>query len=128
MPDHPLSTMRKLDPEFMKHLEDTDALVYADGALRRFQRGDRRGFARRFPPFGRGLSLCRLVRPQGSPGVDRLPGAQNYRTGAQAQLYSTNRPMSFQRRGTAPPSRWAMASRPRVGLTASNQSSGSASG
>jgi AhpD family alkylhydroperoxidase len=35
MPDHPLSTMRKLDPEFMKHVEDTDALVYADGALPR---------------------------------------------------------------------------------------------
>lgn len=35
MSDHPLSTMRKLDPEFMRHLEDTDALVYADGALPR---------------------------------------------------------------------------------------------
>ncbi len=35
MPDHPLSTMRKLDPEFMKYLEDTDALVFADGALPR---------------------------------------------------------------------------------------------
>jgi alkylhydroperoxidase/carboxymuconolactone decarboxylase family protein YurZ len=35
MPDHPLSTLRKLDPEFMKHLEETDALVYADGALPR---------------------------------------------------------------------------------------------
>ena len=27
--------MKKLDPEFMKHLEETDALVYADGALPR---------------------------------------------------------------------------------------------
>jgi len=35
MPDHPLSTLKKLDPEFMKHLEETDALVYADGALPR---------------------------------------------------------------------------------------------
>jgi hypothetical protein len=35
MPDHPLSTMKKLDPEFMKHLEEIDALVYADGALPR---------------------------------------------------------------------------------------------
>jgi alkylhydroperoxidase/carboxymuconolactone decarboxylase family protein YurZ len=35
MPDHPLATMKKLDPEFMKHLEATDALVYADGALPR---------------------------------------------------------------------------------------------
>ena len=35
MPDHPLSTMRKLDPEFMKHIDATDALVYADGALPR---------------------------------------------------------------------------------------------
>ena len=35
MPDHPLSTMKKLDPEFMKHVEDTDALVYAEGALPR---------------------------------------------------------------------------------------------
>ena len=35
MPDHPLATIKKLDPEFMKHLEETDALVYADGALPR---------------------------------------------------------------------------------------------
>jgi alkylhydroperoxidase/carboxymuconolactone decarboxylase family protein YurZ len=35
MPDHPLSTLKKLDPEFMKHLEETNALVYADGALPR---------------------------------------------------------------------------------------------
>jgi len=35
MPDHPLSTMKKLDPEFMKHVEETDTLVYADGALPR---------------------------------------------------------------------------------------------
>ena len=35
MPDHPLSPMKKLDPEFMKHLEETEALVYADGALPR---------------------------------------------------------------------------------------------
>ena len=35
MPDYPLATMKKLDPEFMKHLEETDALVYADGALPR---------------------------------------------------------------------------------------------
>jgi len=35
MPDHPLSTMRKLDPEFMKHLEDTSTLVYREGALPR---------------------------------------------------------------------------------------------
>jgi len=35
MTDHPLATMKKLDPEFMKHLEATDALVYADGALPR---------------------------------------------------------------------------------------------
>lgn len=35
MTDHPLSTMKKLDPEFMKHIDATDALVYADGALPR---------------------------------------------------------------------------------------------
>ena len=35
MPDHPLATLRKLDPGFMKHVDDTDALVYADGALPR---------------------------------------------------------------------------------------------
>ena len=35
MAEHPLATMKKLDPEFMKHLEETDALVYADGALPR---------------------------------------------------------------------------------------------
>ena len=33
MPDHPLSPIKKLDPEFMKRLEETEALVYADGAL-----------------------------------------------------------------------------------------------
>jgi alkylhydroperoxidase/carboxymuconolactone decarboxylase family protein YurZ len=35
MAEHPLATMKKLDPEFMKHLEELDALVYADGALPR---------------------------------------------------------------------------------------------
>ena len=35
MPDHPLSTMRKLDPDFMKRVDDTDALIYCDGALPR---------------------------------------------------------------------------------------------
>ena len=35
MPDHPLSTMRTLDPDFMKRVDDMDALVYADGALPR---------------------------------------------------------------------------------------------
>jgi alkylhydroperoxidase/carboxymuconolactone decarboxylase family protein YurZ len=35
MADHPLMTMRKLDPEFMKHVDETDALIYADGALPR---------------------------------------------------------------------------------------------
>jgi AhpD family alkylhydroperoxidase len=35
MAEHPLSTMRKLDPDFMKRLDETDALVYADGALPR---------------------------------------------------------------------------------------------
>ena len=35
MPDHPLATLRKLDPAFLKHVDETDALVYADGALPR---------------------------------------------------------------------------------------------
>jgi alkylhydroperoxidase/carboxymuconolactone decarboxylase family protein YurZ len=35
MTEHPLATMRKLDPEFMNHIDATDALVYADGALPR---------------------------------------------------------------------------------------------
>jgi alkylhydroperoxidase/carboxymuconolactone decarboxylase family protein YurZ len=35
MPDHPLATMRKLDPEFMKRVEDTDGLIFCDGALPR---------------------------------------------------------------------------------------------
>ena len=35
MAEHPLATMEKLDPEFMKHLKNTDALVYCDGALPR---------------------------------------------------------------------------------------------
>ena len=29
------ATIKKLDPQFMKHIADTDALVYADGALPR---------------------------------------------------------------------------------------------
>ncbi|MGZ5469757.1 MAG: carboxymuconolactone decarboxylase family protein [Candidatus Aminicenantales bacterium] len=35
MADHPLATMRKLDPGFMKHVEDADALIFCDGALPR---------------------------------------------------------------------------------------------
>jgi alkylhydroperoxidase/carboxymuconolactone decarboxylase family protein YurZ len=35
MNEHPLSTMLKLDPAFMKQVEETNALVYADGALPR---------------------------------------------------------------------------------------------
>lgn len=35
MPEDPLLTMRKLDPVFMKHISDTDALVFAEGALPR---------------------------------------------------------------------------------------------
>ena len=35
MSEHPLATMNKLDPEFMKHIDATDALVYADGDLPR---------------------------------------------------------------------------------------------
>src|SRR5512142_329967 len=35
MPEDPLATIKKLDPQFMKHIADTDALVYADGALPR---------------------------------------------------------------------------------------------
>ena len=35
MADHPLSTMRKLDPDFMKRVDDTDAVIYCDGALPR---------------------------------------------------------------------------------------------
>ncbi len=35
MTEHPLATMKKLDPEFMQHIDATDALVYADGALPR---------------------------------------------------------------------------------------------
>ncbi len=33
MAEHPLSTMEKLDPEFMKVVRNTEALIYADGAL-----------------------------------------------------------------------------------------------
>ena len=35
MPDHPLSTMMKLDPELTKHLQDSEEFVYSDGALPR---------------------------------------------------------------------------------------------
>lgn len=33
MPDHPLSTIAKIDPAFMKHLDQTNELIYASGAL-----------------------------------------------------------------------------------------------
>jgi alkylhydroperoxidase/carboxymuconolactone decarboxylase family protein YurZ len=35
MADHPLSTLEKLDPAMMKHLRESDALIYGDGALPR---------------------------------------------------------------------------------------------
>jgi alkylhydroperoxidase/carboxymuconolactone decarboxylase family protein YurZ len=33
MNEHPLATIQKLDPELMAHLQTTDPLIYADGAL-----------------------------------------------------------------------------------------------
>jgi alkylhydroperoxidase/carboxymuconolactone decarboxylase family protein YurZ len=33
MAEHPLATLQKLDPELMAHLQASDALIYADGAL-----------------------------------------------------------------------------------------------
>jgi len=33
MPDHPLKTMRSLDPKLIGHLAATEEFVYADGAL-----------------------------------------------------------------------------------------------
>lgn len=33
MAEHPLSALQKLDPALMAHLQATDALIYADGAL-----------------------------------------------------------------------------------------------
>jgi alkylhydroperoxidase/carboxymuconolactone decarboxylase family protein YurZ len=35
MPENPLATLEKLDPAMMKHLRDSDALIYGDGALPR---------------------------------------------------------------------------------------------
>jgi AhpD family alkylhydroperoxidase len=35
MPEHPLALLEQLDPEFMKKIAETNALVYADGALPR---------------------------------------------------------------------------------------------
>jgi len=35
MSEHPLSTLQSLDPELLDHLQATDALIYADGALPR---------------------------------------------------------------------------------------------
>jgi alkylhydroperoxidase/carboxymuconolactone decarboxylase family protein YurZ len=35
MSEHPLATMGRLDPELMAHLQATDPLIYADGALPR---------------------------------------------------------------------------------------------
>jgi alkylhydroperoxidase/carboxymuconolactone decarboxylase family protein YurZ len=35
MNEHPLDTLQKLDPELMAHLQATDPLIYADGALPR---------------------------------------------------------------------------------------------
>ena len=33
MADHPLSPIAKIDPEFMKHLDQTNHMVYVSGAL-----------------------------------------------------------------------------------------------
>ena len=33
MNEHPLATLQKLDPELMAHLQATDPLIFADGAL-----------------------------------------------------------------------------------------------
>jgi alkylhydroperoxidase/carboxymuconolactone decarboxylase family protein YurZ len=35
MAEHPLAALQKLDPELIDHLQATDALIYADGALPR---------------------------------------------------------------------------------------------
>ena len=35
MSEHPLATLQKLDPELMAHLQTTDPLIFADGALPR---------------------------------------------------------------------------------------------
>jgi alkylhydroperoxidase/carboxymuconolactone decarboxylase family protein YurZ len=35
MATHPLSTLGRIDPNMMKHLQETDELVYASGALSR---------------------------------------------------------------------------------------------
>ena len=35
MAEHPLATLQELDPELMAHLQATDPLIYADGALPR---------------------------------------------------------------------------------------------
>jgi alkylhydroperoxidase/carboxymuconolactone decarboxylase family protein YurZ len=35
MSEHPLAALHKLDPDLMAHLERTDALIFADGALPR---------------------------------------------------------------------------------------------
>lgn len=33
MPEHPLATIRKLDPEFMRQFDGTEDLIFKDGAL-----------------------------------------------------------------------------------------------
>ena len=35
MNEHPLATLQKLDPDLMTHLQVTDPLIFADGALPR---------------------------------------------------------------------------------------------
>jgi alkylhydroperoxidase/carboxymuconolactone decarboxylase family protein YurZ len=35
MNEHPLATLQKLDPDLMAHLQATDPLIFADGALPR---------------------------------------------------------------------------------------------
>ncbi|MFW9847079.1 MAG: carboxymuconolactone decarboxylase family protein [Candidatus Thorarchaeota archaeon] len=35
MNEHPLAALQKLDPDLMAHLQATDPLIYADGALPR---------------------------------------------------------------------------------------------
>ena len=33
MPEHPLSTLERLDPRLMNHLKETNELIYGQGAL-----------------------------------------------------------------------------------------------
>ena len=84
MPEHPLATMEKLDPEFMKYLEEGHRLVYGDGAL---------------PAKFKLLLAMAFDAAHGAPGGVRSLAAQALKAGATRQEIAETLRVAFQLSG-----------------------------